>query len=147
MTKQSIHRVQPERAFDSLVVGVARLWGRLYGMETIPLGLSHAQLRVLRCLLCGASLTQASIAEHLGIAPISVGRLIDRMETGGWVVRSAACDDRRAHRIHATQQAQAIFFAADDVAERVTLSALEGLTNAECVALTTLLMRVHANLR
>jgi DNA-binding MarR family transcriptional regulator len=45
-------------------------------------------------------LSQKEIADLLEVEPISVARLVDRMEAGGLVERRADEDDRRIWRLH-----------------------------------------------
>ena len=51
-------------------------------------GLSSAQWRMLVAVTkCAEATTQARLADLLEIEPISVSRLVDRMEASGWVER------------------------------------------------------------
>ncbi len=63
------------------------------------MGLSSAQWRLLIHVLKEERVTQARLAERLEIEPISVSRLIDRMEQAGWVMRETDPNDRRVRLI------------------------------------------------
>jgi DNA-binding MarR family transcriptional regulator len=51
-------------------------------------------------------MTQAALAESLEIQPITLTRLIDRMEAAGWVERRTHPLDRRAVQLYLTAQSQ-----------------------------------------
>ena len=65
-------------------------------------GLSAAQWRLLVRVVKEEGISQARIAELLEIEPISVSRLIDRMEEGGWIERRQDPTDRRVRTIFPT---------------------------------------------
>ena len=52
---------------------------------------------------------QARLAELLEIEPISVSRLLDRMEEGGWIERRQDASDRRVRMIFPTDKSRKAF--------------------------------------
>ena len=48
---------------------------------------------------------QSELAEALDIAPITLARLIDKLDAAGLVERRADPADRRAHRLYLTNKA------------------------------------------
>jgi DNA-binding MarR family transcriptional regulator len=79
------------KAFDRLAVG---------------LGVTRAQWKVLFRLTRTPGLRQVELAEMLELEPITLCRIVDRLEEAGLVERSRDPDDRRAWRLHVTTQAQ-----------------------------------------
>lgn len=71
--------------------------------------------------------TQARLAERLEIEPISVSRLIDRMEEAGWVRREADPTDRRSKVILPTAKTLKAFERGSVIAEKVYDEAMTGL--------------------
>jgi MarR family transcriptional regulator, transcriptional regulator for hemolysin len=63
-------------------------------------GLTRAQWFILSRLERRPGLSQKELAEIIEVEPITVGRLIDRLEASGMVERRADPDDRRIWRLH-----------------------------------------------
>jgi MarR family transcriptional regulator, transcriptional regulator for hemolysin len=79
------------KAFDRLAVG---------------LGVTRAQWKVLFKLTRTPGLRQVELADMLELEPITLCRIVDRLEEAGLVERTRDPDDRRAWRLHVTQNAQ-----------------------------------------
>ena len=79
------------KAFDRLAVG---------------LGVTRAQWKVLFKLTRSPGLRQVELADLLELEPITLCRIIDRLEDAGLVERTRDPDDRRAWRLHVTKEAQ-----------------------------------------
>jgi MarR family transcriptional regulator, transcriptional regulator for hemolysin len=63
-------------------------------------GLTRAQCVILMRLEAQPGLCQTELASLLEVEPITVARLIDRLETAGMVERRPDPSDRRMHRLH-----------------------------------------------
>jgi MarR family transcriptional regulator, transcriptional regulator for hemolysin len=74
---------------------------------------------------------QARLAELLEIEPISVSRLLDRMEEGGWVERRQDASDRRVRMIFPTEKSRKTFGEVKSVAVEVFDQAMAGLSPEE----------------
>lgn len=85
----------------------ARLIRRRFEQRAASYGLSSAQWRLLVHVLKDDGVTQARLAERLEIEPISVSRLVDRMEQAGWIARQPDPGDRRNKVIVATARTRA----------------------------------------
>jgi MarR family transcriptional regulator, transcriptional regulator for hemolysin len=79
------------KAFDRLAVG---------------LGVTRAQWKVLFKLTRTPGLRQVELADLLELEPITLCRIVDRLEEAGLVARSRDPDDRRAWRLHVTAEAR-----------------------------------------
>jgi len=90
-------------------------------------GLSEAQLRLLIRLWKEEGATQARLAQALEVEPISISRLLDRMEQGGWIERRQDPNDRRVRTIFTTAKTRQIHSAVKDVASQVYEEALVGV--------------------
>ena len=91
-------------------------------------------------------MNQARLADLLEVAPISAGRLLDRMEEGGWIERLPNADDRRVRQVRMTSKAQKALDKARRVGDEVASEALAGLSAEESEQLIALLARVRSNL-
>ena len=136
----------PIDQFGFLLHDAARLMRRRFELRGSEYGLSAAQWRALVRLVKFGPMPQARLADLLEIEPISVSRLIDRMEQGGWVTRQADEADRRAKLIVATEKSRDAFAAIKAVAGDVYDEAMAGLSEAERSLLVSALATVVENL-
>jgi MarR family transcriptional regulator for hemolysin len=97
-----------DRTLGFLVADIARLLRRNMDRRLQTLGLTQAQWRAIVHLSRSEGMTQAALAESLEIQPITLTRLIDRMETAGWVERRTHPLDRRAVQLYLTAQCEPI---------------------------------------
>jgi DNA-binding MarR family transcriptional regulator len=97
-----------DRPLGFLVNDIARLLRRTMNRRLQSLGLTQAQWRAIVHLARGEGMTQAALAECLEIQPITLTRLLDRMESAGWVERRTHPLDRRAVQLFLTAQSQPI---------------------------------------
>ena len=89
----------PDRsAFGYTVADMTRLMRRVFDRRSAQLGLTRAQWRALSRIERAEGLTQSELAEDLDLEPISVGRVIDRLESAGFVERRADPVDGPAGR-------------------------------------------------
>ena len=97
-----------DRTLGFLVADLARLLRRNMDRRLQSLGLTQAQWRAIVHLSRTQGMTQAALAESLEIQPITLTRLIDRMQSAGWVERRTHPGDRRAVQLYLTAQSQPI---------------------------------------
>lgn len=129
-----------------LLHDASRLMRRNFEKNAIRYGLSSAQWRLLVRVFKEEGLTQARLADVLEVEPISVSRLIDRMEEAGWIDRRADASDRRARNIFLTERSRAIFGEMRGVAEQVFEQSLTGLDDDQRRATIHGLQTIIANL-
>lgn len=113
----------------------ARLLRKRFEERGSEYGLRAAQWRLLVRLVKEEGVAQARLAELLEIEPISVSRLLDRMEDGGWIERRQDAEDRRVRMIFPTAKAREAFSHVKGMAGEVYEEALAGMSEAERVAL------------
>lgn len=121
---------QPKDETDRLgflLHDAARLMRRTFEKNAGRYGLSSAQWRLLVRVFKEEGVAQARLAELLEIEPISVSRLIDRMEEAGWIERRPDPTDRRVRNIYLTDKSRPIFGDMRAVADKVFEHALQGL--------------------
>ncbi|MGB8621375.1 MAG: MarR family transcriptional regulator [Paracoccaceae bacterium] len=124
----------------------ARLLRRRFEARGGEHGLSAAQWRLLVHLARQGAAPQARLAQLLEVEPISVSRLLDRMEQGGWVKRRPDPNDRRVRMVHPTDKTLEAFASIKAVAGEVYDEALAGLTVEEREILMRGLKAIVANL-
>lgn len=135
-----------DRSFGFLLHDVARLLRKRYEQRARPLGLTRAQWQVLAHLQRQEGINQSGLAELLELEPITVGRLIDRMEEAGLVERRADPGDRRAHRLFLTERARPILERGRALGDAVRNEAFAGFPDPEREKLIDLLLHVRGNL-
>jgi DNA-binding MarR family transcriptional regulator len=122
MTTEGIERL------GFLIHDAARLMRKRFEARASGYGLSAAQWRLLVRLVKDEGVAQARLAELLEIEPISVSRLLDRMEEGGWIERRQDANDRRVRMIFPTAKSRAAFAEVKSMAGEVYEEALAGLS-------------------
>lgn len=125
---------------------IARRLSRRFEERTRDRALTTAQWRLLVILRRAGEMRQARMAEALGTEPISVSRMIDRMEQSGWVSRTPDPDDRRARIVRPTARAMTSLSRLGDVADAVYAEALAGFSRDEIETLMDLIGRMNLNL-
>ncbi|MGN6389991.1 MAG: MarR family winged helix-turn-helix transcriptional regulator [Burkholderiaceae bacterium] len=134
-------------SFSFLISDAGRLVGKRFDQRAKSvLNLSRAQCSVLSYLDRNPGINQAQLADLLGVTPISIARLLDRMEAGGWIVRDADATDRRMRRLSISDKARSTLAEAKAVGQKVASEALDGLSADERRELTGLLEKVRRNL-
>ncbi len=86
------------------------------------------------------------LADRLEVAPITLGRLIDRLEAAGWVTRAADPEDRRASLLFLTPKAEPILDEMRAHAAEAFEDVMAGITQPMRKELVTLLERMKQNL-
>jgi DNA-binding MarR family transcriptional regulator len=89
---------------------------------------------------------QVQLAEWLDITPVTVGRMLDRLEKQGMIRRDGHPDDRRAVCVELAPGALPLVKRLTGFAGLTRERALQGLDDAERAQLLALLARVRDNL-
>jgi MarR family transcriptional regulator, transcriptional regulator for hemolysin len=126
----------------------ARLWRSRCDSELrrrLP-GMTSARWRVLVHLARHEGVNQAALARILGVRPITLVRLLDRLEADGMVLRIPDPDDRRAHILALTAKASRIIERIGDLTQKSCEGLELGLSAAEASQLRALLRRIRSTL-
>lgn len=130
-----------------LLSDVARLIRTVFDRRVRSLGLTRAQWLMLTRLHRRPGASQTELADMLEIDRASAGRMIDRMEKGGWVERRADGVDRRVNRLHLTPEARRVHARMWAIAEATVDDALAPLSSKERDQFTQLTARVKGRLQ
>jgi DNA-binding MarR family transcriptional regulator len=134
------------RNFGFLIKDVSRLSGLNFERHSVELNLSITQCKVLAHLQRNKGVTQVQLAELSEIDPMTLVRVIDRMEAEQWVSREPHPTDRRARCLVLKPAATPILQQMWRLADRARAEALAGFSADEKAQLMNLLERAHANL-
>jgi DNA-binding MarR family transcriptional regulator len=129
-----------------LLHDVARLLRRNFNRRCQELGLTQAQWQLLAYLSRQEGLRQSQLADILEMQPISVARLVDRMEAAGWIERRPDPEDRRAVNLYITPKAEPILEKMWEHAAIARSEALSGIARADQDKLFELLSQMRGNL-
>jgi DNA-binding MarR family transcriptional regulator len=129
-----------------LVTEISRLFSRDFSARVRAYDLTHTQWQALAVLSRQEGINQAELANLLQVQPISLGRLIDRMEAAGWVERRPAPNDRRAIQLYLTSRVEPILDKMTAAASLTREAALADFDTDEREQLCLMLQRVKANL-
>jgi len=129
-----------------LISDAARLMRTVFDRRVRRLGLTRAQWLALTRLHRRPGASQSELADMMEVEKATAGRLVDRLEAKGWVVRRAQAGDRRVNRIYLTPEAERVHKRIWRVAEATIDDALAGLSEREAVQLMKLLGRVKGRL-
>ncbi|MEO3432940.1 MarR family transcriptional regulator [Inquilinus sp. CAU 1745] len=136
----------PNRYLGFLLNDVARLLRRSFERRSQELGLSRAQYSVLANLYRKEGIRQTKLADILEIEPITLVRLLDRLEEGGWVERRPDPTDRRARCLYLTEKARPMIARMKALAAEVRGVATEGLPEEDRERLLDMLSHIKTNL-
>jgi len=138
MTQQT-----PETSLGFLLHEVSRLMRRNFGRRV---ELTQAQWRTLAYLSRNEGINQAGLAEILEVRPMTLARLIDKLQEAGWVERRSNPDDRRACRLYLTAQAGPLIQQLYALGTFTTEQALAGFSEVEKQRLIENLCTIKRNL-
>jgi DNA-binding MarR family transcriptional regulator len=117
---------------------------QLFRRRLKGLSVTAEEARALAYLGANGGVTQRQLADLMDILPISLTRLLDRLEAGGWAERRMSESDRRVRRLFLTPKGRAearrIWAIHQELETRLT----EGLSSETLAHLTEGLRHVHA---
>jgi DNA-binding MarR family transcriptional regulator len=118
---------------------------KAFDRRAVGLGVTRAQWKVLFKLTRYPGMRQIELADMLDIEPITLSRIIDRLEDGGLVERVADPADRRAWRLHVTVKAQPLVEKLRALAAEMTANAFAGIDPKDIEITRQVLARVREN--
>jgi DNA-binding MarR family transcriptional regulator len=125
---------------------VSRLMRRRFDERARLIGVTRPQWRALTTLSRNEGMNQGGLAELLEVEPITLCRMIDRLEDADLVERRRDPQDRRAWRIFLTDRARPLIEQLRIIAEDLFEDALDGIDAAGRESLRDMLDRIRGNL-
>ena len=130
----------------TMLAQVSRLLRRSFDARARGIGVTRPQWQVLSLLTFHAGINQGGLADLLEVEPITLGRMIDRLQDAQLVERRPDPTDRRAWRLFLTDKGQTLLDQLRPFALETYDVALEGLGAEDRAALMASLGRMRANL-
>lgn len=137
----------PAESVGFLLGDVSRMLRRNFNLRAQAHGLSLAQWQALAYLARQQGVNQVTLADRLEIQPITLARLIDRLQEAGLVARRPDPDDRRAFRLFLTDAAKPLIDRMWAYAAETRAEATAGLSDGDRAVLVGLLQRMKQNLQ
>jgi MarR family transcriptional regulator for hemolysin len=109
-------------------------------------GMTRAQWAILMWLERQPGISQKELSELLEVEPITVARLIDRLEARGMVERRPDPRDRRIWRLHLLRPARDVLQEIDDQRADMTRMVTAGIDENSIEIMTEALMRMKSTL-
>jgi MarR family transcriptional regulator for hemolysin len=134
------------RNFGYLIKDIGRLYTKRFEEEADHLGITLSEAKVLTYISRNSGLSQIQLAELTGVEPMSLVRILDRMEADHWIERRAHPTDRRARQLYLKTKAQSMVDQIAKLSTQVQAQSLVGFKADERSALVDLLQRVHQRL-
>lgn len=146
MTGERKRRPQPTLGFA--LNDVARMVRKLFEQKAKARGLdlTRAQWQVLAYLRMQDGIRQGALAEVLELEPISLSRIIDKLEVAGFVERRPDKKDRRSKRLFLLPEAYPMLKQLMVIGDACRAEMLAGISVADARKLMQLLLIMRGNL-
>jgi DNA-binding MarR family transcriptional regulator len=135
-----------DESIGTLMTQLSRLMRRSFDERARSIGVTRPQWQVLGLLKLHAGSNQGVLADLLDVEPITLGRMIDRLQDAELVERRADPADRRAWRIHLTDKGEALLDQLRPLARDTLALALDGVSDAERDQFMATMARIRNNL-
>lgn len=129
-----------------LLADNSRLARWAFDQQVREIGVTGPQARLLLVLNRRPGQNQGFYAEQLEVEPITLCRMLDRLEEAGMVERRRDPADRRAWQIHLTDKSRKVVARLQQRVDSLVDDMLEGLTEDERMEFARLLRTVGSNL-
>jgi DNA-binding MarR family transcriptional regulator len=138
--------MDPLRNFGFLLKDVSRLYSRNFERHATELNLTLAQCKVLCYLQRNEGISQVQLAYLTDTDPMTLVRILDRMERDGLIERRPDPDDRRARRLYLQAAALPVMKEIWRVSDRARAECFSRMPVADRVQLLDLMQQMHSNL-
>ena len=130
----------------SILSDSSRLMRRAFDARARAIGVTRPQWQVLSTLLRHEGVNQGKLAEYLDVEPITVCRMVDRLQDANLVERRSDIADRRSWNLFLTPRAHDLLAQLRPLADAMVEEALEGIDAQERDTLQRLLEKLRENL-
>ena len=125
---------------------VARLLRKRFEQVSRESGLIRSQWQALAYLAQHEGINQSGLAEFLDLEPITLSRILDKLEAGGLIERHPHPSDRRVWILRLAPAGRLKLMQARELGEIARREALTGLSGAEGLRLLETLKVLKVNL-
>lgn len=118
---------------------------RAFDRRATGLGVTRAQWKVMFRLDRSPGLRQVELADMLDIEPITLCRILDRLEESGLVERRSDPTDRRAWRLYLADSARPLKAKLDALGDAMIAEAFADIDPSDLERMKALLARIRDN--
>jgi len=129
-----------------LLTDVARLLRKRFEQNARGSGLTRSQWQVLAYLAQNEGINQSGLADLLEIEPITLGRIVDKLQTLALIKRYPHPSDRRVWLLHLTPAARSKLTQLRRLGDVTRGEALTGVSEADGERLLKTLQALKTNL-
>jgi MarR family transcriptional regulator for hemolysin len=133
------------RNFGFLLKDVSRRYVLRFEQRARALSLTLAQCKVLVRLDKNEGISQARLSELAELEPMTIVRILDRMEADGLLERRPDPADRRARRLYLTPKASPLLDEIWRLSELTRAETFAGIKRQDRETFMQLLERMHEN--
>ncbi|MCZ6617886.1 MAG: MarR family winged helix-turn-helix transcriptional regulator [Gammaproteobacteria bacterium] len=137
--------IEADENLGFLIHEAAQAISVAYGTVMAPLGLTRPQVRVIVWVEHSPGITQAELCDRIGISPMSMTGLLDRMELKHLVKRVEDPADRRVKRIFLTHEALKLKPDMDKIATVFRQQARKGISKGDITTVIEVLKKFKTN--
>ncbi|MFZ1742312.1 MAG: MarR family transcriptional regulator, partial [Pontixanthobacter sp.] len=130
-----------------LISDTGRILRKAFDKRARRVGITRPQWRVLARLNREPGINQAPLAALLEVEPITLTRMIDRLQQAGMVERRNDPNDRRAWCLYLTEKAEPVLAQMQELADELHHDMMAGMQPNSGAQLTGLLTSLRDNLQ
>lgn len=135
-----------EENIAASMADASRMMRRSFDARARSIGVTRPQWQVLSVLRRNEGINQGGLAELLEVEPITVCRMVDRLQEAALVERRPDPADRRSWRLFLTSKAHDLLQTLRPLADEMVEQALDGIGESERTVLRAALDRIRQNL-
>jgi DNA-binding MarR family transcriptional regulator len=136
---------------DFLLHDVARLLRKRFEQNARGSGLTRSQWQVLTYLARNEGISQSGLAELLDVEPITLCRIVDKLQAFGLIERHPHPSDRRVWTLHLTPAAHPKLMQVRELGDMTRSEAMAGVSDIEGLHLledtTSVEIKPHGRVR
>jgi MarR family transcriptional regulator for hemolysin len=134
------------RSFGFVLKDISRLYVQRFDQRARALGLTLPRCKAIVHLARHEGISQAQLSELTDIEPMNLVRILDRIESDGWLERRNDPTDRRARRLYLKPKARPLLDQIWELADKTRAEALAGIPQSQAELLIDLLGKVQNNM-
>ncbi len=135
-----------EDSAPSLIADVSRLMRRAFDERARTIGVTRQQWQMLTYLARNEGINQGGLAYLMEVEPITLCRMVDRLQDSDLVERRSDPADRRAWQLFLTERGRARLDDLRPLAAGLYDEAMAGINEKEQVAMIAALKAMRTNL-
>ena len=136
----------PQFTHGFMLNDVARLLRKRFEQNARGLGLTRAQWQVLSVIGRNEGFQQRALADILEVEPITLGRILDRLESADLIERRRHVTDRRVWQLYLKPKALPLIEQMREIGNLTRIEAFAGVSETDLDTLLRILTETKTNL-